>query len=69
MKLIQKICTLLMIFCLIAVTAPVTPAYADDEMYISDAEFELDNWNYTYTGQAITPEPTLTHEGVRLTKG
>ncbi|MBO5994731.1 MAG: leucine-rich repeat protein [Firmicutes bacterium] len=71
MKLIQKIGTLLMIFCLIAVTAPVTPAYADDEedIYISDVDYELDPWEYTYTGQAITPEPTLTHDGVRLTKG
>ena len=46
MKAIQKICVLMMVFCLIIVTAPVMPAYAEDEPEIGAAEISLDQENY-----------------------
>ncbi len=68
MKAIQKICVLMMVFCLIIVTAPVMPAYAEDEPEIGWAEIYLDQENYTYTGKAITPEPKLVYEDKTLVK-
>ena len=69
MKAISKICVLLMVFCLIIVTAPVMPVYAEDEPEIGWAEIYLDQENYTYTGEAITPEPKLVYEDKTLVKG
>ena len=69
MKAISKICVLLMVFCMIIVTAPVMPAYAEDEPEIGEAEISLDQENYTYTGEAITPEPKLVYEDKTLVKG